>query len=184
MRYCILALALFCGTLALAQQSTAPGPGANDAPPRSDQDKDREAEAGESSSHDTRIDISPPKNDVKDHPSSGVADPDISPEDDAVGEMHPWNPYRALKDNEVGDYYFKKKNYKAALARYQDALIYKDRDAIANFRVAECFEKLNQPEQAIPHYQEYLKILPEGPLSKDAKKALERLGAPVQAAKK
>jgi tetratricopeptide (TPR) repeat protein len=184
MRYCFLSLVLLLGTVTYAQQSATPppssGPAANEAPPRTPDDsqsKDRETEARESSSRDTRGDISPPKNDIKDHPNSGVAD--TNPEDDIgeVGELHPWNPYRALKDDEVGDFYFKRKNYKAALARYQDALIYKDKDAIANFRMAECYEKLNQPDEAIPHYQEYLKILPGGPLSKDAKKALDRLGA-------
>jgi tetratricopeptide (TPR) repeat protein len=184
MRYCLLSLILLLGTLTYAQQPATPpsssGPAANEAPPRTPDDsesKDRETEAGESSSRDTRGDISPPRNDIKDHPNSGVAD--TNPEDDTgeVGELHPWNPYRALKDDEVGDFYFKRKSYKAALARYQDALIYKDKDAVANFRLAECYEKLNQPDQAIPHYQEYLKILPEGPLSKDAKKALDRLGA-------
>ena len=184
MRYCLLSLVLLLGTLTYAQQPATPppstGPAANEAPPRSPDDsqsKDRETEAGESSSRDTRGDISAPKNDIKDHPNSGTSD--TNPEDDTgeVGELHPWNPYRALKDDEVGDFYFKRKSYKAALARYQDALIYKDKDAIANFRMAECYEKLDQPNEAIPHYQEYLKILPEGPLSKDAKKALERLGA-------
>jgi tetratricopeptide (TPR) repeat protein len=184
MRYYLLFLVLFLGIMTYAQQSATPppssGPAANEAPPRTPDDsqsKDREAEAGESSSRDTRGDISPPKNDIKDHPNSGIDD--SNPEDDTgeVGELHPWNPYRALKDDEVGDFYFKRKSYKAALARYQDALIYKDKDAIANFRMAECYEKLNQPDQAIPQYQEYLKILPEGPLSKDAKKALDRLGA-------
>jgi hypothetical protein len=43
--------------------------------------------------------------------------------------------------------------------------------------MAQCYEKLDQPEQAIPHYQEYLKILPEGPLAKDAHKALQKLEA-------
>ncbi|HXZ41623.1 MAG TPA: tetratricopeptide repeat protein [Terriglobales bacterium] len=161
--------------------------GQNQPPPQSDQEKSRErsAEAGESSSRDTRIDLSPPKDDVKSHPDSKAAranSPETSPEDmtdmTGVQEMRPWNPYRALKDDEVGDFYFKQGNYKGALARFQDALTYKDNDAVANFKMAECYEKLGQPEEAIPHYQAYLKILPEGPLSKQAKKALKKLGAP------
>jgi len=140
----------------------------------SDRDKSRErsAEAGESSSRDTRIDLNPPKDDAKDHPNSPDALPDAGGD---VREVHAWNPYRAVKDDEVGDYYFKEKNYKAALARYQDALDYKPHDALANFRMAQCYEKLNQPDQAIVHYHEYLRILPEGPYSKQAKKALEKL---------
>jgi tetratricopeptide (TPR) repeat protein len=170
-------ISLFLGGWAVAQQSEPDQdqPGQNQAPPRSD--RDRNAEAGESSSRDTRVDLSPPKDDAKNHPNSGVVDTDPEDEPADVQEMHPWNPYRAMKDDEVGDFYFKRKAYRAALARYQDALIWKEKDAIANFRMAECYEKLDQPAEAIPHYQEYLKILPEGPLAKEAHKALERLKA-------
>jgi tetratricopeptide (TPR) repeat protein len=178
-RFALIVLtSLFLGGWAVAQQQPQPDqdqPGQNQAPPRSD--PGRNAEAGESSSHDTRVDLSPPKDDVKNHPNSGVVETNPEDEPADVQEMHPWNPYRAMKDDEVGDYYFKRKNYRAALARYQDALIWKEKDALANFRMAECYEKLDQPEQAIPHYQEYLKILPEGPFAKEARKALEKLKA-------
>ena len=170
-------LTLSLGGLVLAQQQSPPDseqPGQNQAPPRSD--RAREAEAGESSSSDTRIDLTPPKDDAKDHPNSGVTatNPEDEPSPD-VQEMHPWNPFRAMKDDEVGDFYFKRKSYRAALARYQDALLWKEKDAVANFRIAQCYEKLDQPEQAIPYYQEYLKILPEGPFAKEAHKALQKL---------
>ncbi len=180
MRRLIVLLAL-CSlvSFAAAQQQAQPdsGPPQSQGSAKSDREKSlaRSAEAGESSSRDTRIDLSPPKDDAKDHPSRGAVIPDAAGD---VAEMHAWNPYRAVKDDEVGDYYFREKNYKAALARYQDALVYKDNDAMANLRMAQCYEKLNQPDQAIVHYREYLKILPEGPYSKQARKALEKLGAP------
>jgi tetratricopeptide (TPR) repeat protein len=148
-------------------------PPQNQAPPRSERDK----EAGESSSRDTRIDLSPPKNDAKDHPNSTVPASD-GEEDDTLGgveEFHPFDPHRALKDMEVGDFYFKKKNYRAALDRYREALVYKPNDALANFRMAQSLEKLSQPDGAAEHYEEYLKILPHGPLSEEAQKALEKL---------
>jgi len=173
----ITLVSLFLGGWAVAQQQSQPEqeqPGQNQAPPRSAP----ATEAGESSSRDTRVDLSPPKDDAKNHPTSGVVDTNPEDEPADVQEMHPWNPYRAMKDDEVGDYYFKRKSYRAALARYQDALIWKEKDAVANFRMAQCYEKLDQPDQAIPHYQEYLKILPEGPFAKDARKALEKLKAP------
>jgi len=182
----VVALSACLSGGALAQQSPPPDSGPeqkNPASPQPDQDKsrDRSAEAGESSSRDTRIDLSPPKDDAKNHPKSGA---DLSEsESDRIGdvqELHPWNPYRATKDEEVGDYYLRRKNYKAALARYQDALTFKDNDALANFRMAQCYEKLDQPEEAIPHYQAYLRILPQGPLSKEARKALEKLRAPAK----
>jgi hypothetical protein len=46
---------------------------------------------------------------------------------------------------------------------------------MANLRMAECYEKINDPTQAAVHYREYLKILPNGPESKKARKALEKL---------
>lgn len=173
----VTVLVLCLGGWAFAQQQSEPDqqPGQNQSPPRSDRDK--EAAATESSSRDTRVDLSPPKDDAKNHPDSGIVDTNPEDEPADVQEMHPWNPYRAMKDDEVGDFYFKRKSYKAALARYQDALVWKEKDAVANFRMAQCYEKLDQPDQAILHYQEYLKILPEGPFAKDAQKALQKLKA-------
>lgn len=145
-----------------------------DQPPRSDRDQ----EAGESSSADTRIDISPPKDDAKNHPFSkgSVSDAeDASTGNSDVSEFHPWDPHKALKDVEVGDFYFKRKNYHAALERYKEALYYKDNDAIATFRLAQCQEKLGQPEDALQNYESYLKILPDGPFAVEARKAITRL---------
>ena len=164
---------LLCGFLlgsGIAQESA---PDNNQAPPRSDRDK----EAGESSSRETRIDLSPPKDDAKDHPNSAASLADAE-EDDAsadIQEFHPWDPHKAMKDIEVGDFYFKKKNYRAALDRYREALVYKPNDALANFHMAQCLEKLDKPDEARTHYEEYLKITPHGPLSAEAKVALEKL---------
>jgi len=139
-------------------------------------------EAGESSSRDTRIDLSPPKDDAKNHPGSkdAIAGLDIADNPDAsdtsgIQEFHPWNPMKALKDIEVGDFYFKRKNYKAAVERYKEALYYKDGDAVASFRLAACQEKLGDKAEARKYYEQYLKILPEGPLAKDAHASLDRL---------
>src|SRR5580704_14142604 len=158
----------------LAQVETLPstkeGPGPTQPPPRSDRDK----EAGDSSSRDTRIDISPPKDDAKNHPTSS-ASPDGEDDSDApsdVQEFHPWDPHKAAKDVEVGDYYFKRRNYRAALDRYKEALVYKENDAMANFRLGQTYEKMKQPEEAAAHYETYLKILPHGTLSEEAEKAI------------
>jgi tetratricopeptide (TPR) repeat protein len=144
-----------------------------DSAPTKADDSARQTEV--SSSKDTRIDISAPKDDVKNHPNSSVtsADSDEAPSD--TDEMHPWDPHKAAKDIEVGDYYFKRKNYRGALERYKDALVYKPNDAVANFRLAECEEKIGNSADATQHYEAYLKILPEGPFAAEAQKALDRL---------
>jgi tetratricopeptide (TPR) repeat protein len=142
-----------------------------------DKSDDSARAAEQSSSKDTRVDLSPPSDDQKNHPQSGTAVVDAQDAASDVQEMHPWDPHKAAKDIEVGDYYYKRKNYRAALERYKDALIYKPNDAVANFRLAECLEKTGNPDEALIHYQEYLRILPHGPLAPDAEKALARLKA-------
>ena|SRR5260221_13887026 len=167
----VFALAILYSLPAHAQQDeSSPGQPAA-------QDDSRARSAEQSSSKDTRIDLSPPSDDQKNHPQSGAAVVDAQDAASDVQEMHPWDPHKAAKDIEVGDFYYKRKNYHAAHDRYKDALIYKPNDALANFRLAECLEKTGNPDEALTHYQEYLRILPHGPLSEDAKKALERLKA-------
>jgi tetratricopeptide (TPR) repeat protein len=147
--------------------------------PSSDKSAPPVSDSEASSSNDTRIDISAPKDDAKDHPDSksAVAGLEVTdtPDDTGVQEFHPWSPLKSLKDIEVGDFYFKRKNYKAALERYKEALYYKDGDALASFRVAECQDKLGDKSDARKYYEQYLKILPDGPLAKDAHVSLERL---------
>jgi len=94
-----------------------------------------------------------------------------------VQEFKPWNPHKAEKDVEVGDFYFKRKNYRAALDRYREALVYKNDDAVATFRLAVCEEKLGDDEEARKAYDAYLKILPHGPFAGEAQQALARLKA-------
>jgi tetratricopeptide (TPR) repeat protein len=148
-------------------------------PQQNSKDKTSDRDAQESSSRDTRIDISPPKDDAKNHPNSKSAVADLEeadkPDSSDVQELHPWNPMKALKDIEVGDFYFKHKNYRAALDRYKEALYYKDNDAVASFRTAQCQEKLGAKGEARKYYAQYLKILPEGPFAKEAQASLDRL---------
>jgi len=156
-----------------AQQQPDPAPSQGKPPARSDSEKETE-----SSSRDSKIDLSPPKDDAKNHPDSATAVSDA--ENKAAGdvqELHPFDPHKAAKDIEVGDYYFKRKNYRAALDRYREALAWKPNDALANLRMAEAYDKLNQPEEAVTRYEEYLRILPQGPFAGEAKTALDRLKA-------
>ena len=127
----------------------------------------------DSSSRTTLIDLSPPTGDLQSHPNSSAS----LKGDSGVNEMHPWNPHRAAKDIEVGDYYFREKNYRGAEGRYRDALIYKPNDAVATYRLAEIYEKTGRPDEARQYYEAYLKVLPRGPNSEDARKALEKLQA-------
>jgi tetratricopeptide (TPR) repeat protein len=134
-------------------------------PPRSDRPSAREQ--GESSSKDTQVDISAPGDDAEKHPDSE----DVSD----TSELKPWNPHKAMKNVEVGDFYMKKGNYRAAISRYREALEWKPRDAVATFRLAQALDKNDQKSEAAEQYQAYLKILPHGLYAEDCKKAIARL---------
>jgi Flp pilus assembly protein TadD len=104
-----------------------------------------------------------------------LAHPDGGHVANDVMELHEWNPLRAMKDVEVGDYYYRAGNYKAALSRYREALEFKPRDAVATFKLAQTLEKTKETDEARARYEEYLAILKDGPNASDAKKALQRL---------
>ena len=171
----VLACALAWGQGApTAEPKSGPPPPRNPPPPRSEPVQD----PNESSSRDTRIDI---------RDSSGQMPPDRNEGEDSaesdVQEMKPYDPHRAEKNVEVGDYLMRRKNYRAAESRYREALEYKPNDALATFRLAVALEKMGERDEARQRYQEYLKILPQGKLAADARKALERLKAKKEAPK-
>jgi tetratricopeptide (TPR) repeat protein len=164
----------------------------SDAPPRSDAAGDPAetlpalpSATGDdrtfSSSREDVLDLSPPKDDLKDHPGSAAAMAREAEEENAangdVQEFHQWNPMRALKNVEVGDYYFKRKNYRAAMDRYKEALFYKENDAVATFRLAVSQEKLGDKTGALNNYTAYLKILPHGPFADEAQNSIGRLSS-------
>lgn len=166
-----------------SKQSSPSAP--NLAPPRSDrvQADDLGSELGQSSSKDTQIDLSPPGDDDKTHPqsSAALAEAEMSGGKSGITEFHTWDPHKAAKSIEVGDFYFKRQNYRAAEGRYRDALAYKENDVVATIRLAICLEKLGVLDDARLEYESYLKILPHGPEAAQAQKAIDRLKAQTAA---
>jgi|SRR5579859_2524617 len=124
---------------------------------------------GESSSADSKIVLgASPKSSSPNGSSNDAGSSDVN-------ETYPFDPHRAAKDVEVGEFYLKRKNYRAALDRFNDALRYKPKDAIATFRLAQTQEQMGLLEAAYRNYDGYLEILPSGPFAKDAKDALKRI---------
>ena len=123
---------------------------------------------GESSSKDSQIDTE--NHSAKEEPASPAEDPSV---------LTPWDPHKAAKDVEIGQYYLKLKNYRAALERFNHALTYKANDAEAIFGLAITQEKLDLLSLADQNYRKYLEILPNGPKSKDAQEGLKRVAPHV-----
>jgi tetratricopeptide (TPR) repeat protein len=120
---------------------------------------------GESSSRDSQIDLNVRPNE----------EPAPASDDSSINELKPWDPHKAAKDVEVGNYYLKLKNYRAALERFNHALEYKPNDAEATYGLAVTQEKLGLPSLASRNFSKYLEIVPNGPKAKEAREAIERL---------
>ena len=136
-------------------------PGPQQPPVPSSHRLPRSSEAGESSSKESQL---PPM------PGSTAGSADLQ-------ELHPYNPHKADKNVEVGDFYFKRGNYRAAESRYAEAMLYMPNHATATYKLGEAQEKLAKTAEARKNYEKYLKLLPQGEYAEQAKKALARLDA-------
>ena len=83
-----------------------------------------------------------------------------------------FEPFKAEKSVEVGMYYLKKKNYDAAIERFQDALRFKPGFARPHLLLGRAYEKKGEFEDSILHYAAYLEILPN---AEDAKKVRKKI---------
>ncbi|HLW54591.1 MAG TPA: tetratricopeptide repeat protein [Candidatus Angelobacter sp.] len=126
---------------------------------------------GESSSRDSEINL---------NAGTRAALPIPADESKDDGGFKPYDPHRAMKDLEVGNFYLKQKNYRAALERFNDALRYKPNDAQATYALAYTQEKMDLLEQSRKNYSKYLELLPQGPHAKDCEEGLKRVEARLQ----
>jgi tetratricopeptide (TPR) repeat protein len=95
-----------------------------------------------------------------------------------------WDPLRAEKDLEVGQYYMKKGDLDAAIDRFQDATVAKPGYAIPFRFLAEAQEKKGLKKQAIKSYQRYLDLYPHAEDGSKIKKKLEKLYKEVEKEKR
>jgi tetratricopeptide (TPR) repeat protein len=95
-----------------------------------------------------------------------------------------WDPLRAEKDLEVGQYYMKKGDWDAAIDRFQDATTAKPGYAIPFRFLAEAQEKKGLKKQAIKSYQRYLDLFPHAEDGDRVRKKIDRLYKELEKAKK
>jgi tetratricopeptide (TPR) repeat protein len=95
-------------------------------------------------------------------------------EEEATKEK-PFNPLEADRCLKVGDYYFKRKNYDAAIQRYMEALEYQPNRFDAYEALGRAYEKQGAREKALRVYQDFLQKYPESPRAKEFKEKADRL---------
>jgi len=86
-----------------------------------------------------------------------------------------WDPLRAEKDLEVGQYYMRKGDLDAAIDRFQDATTAKPGYAVPFKYLGDAQEKKGLKKQAIKSYQHYLDLYPHAEDGDKVRKKIDKL---------
>jgi len=85
----------------------------------------------------------------------------------------PTHQEAASKDIEIGEYYLETKNWKAALSRFESAVVLDPENPEVYWGLAEAERHLGEFAKARGHYTTLLDYDPDGPHGKEARKALK-----------
>jgi len=86
-----------------------------------------------------------------------------------------FNPLLSQKSVEIGNFYYKKKNYNAAIQRYMEALEYEPGSIKAYEALARAYEKNDEIDKAMATYEEFIEKYPDSPKISDFRSKLSRL---------
>jgi tetratricopeptide (TPR) repeat protein len=94
-------------------------------------------------------------------------------EDESVApKVYVLNPLEAERNVKVGNFYWDKKEYRAARARYREATHYNPSSAEAFLKLAEAEEKLHNVAAAKVDFQKVINLAPDSKFAATAKKKL------------
>jgi hypothetical protein len=142
-----------------------PVPGVDQDPARSPDDVAADADASESSSSDSRTGL--------ERVLAG-ADDDEPQSKHRKGKVDvPEHQETAAEDVQVGGYYLEKKNWKAALSRFESAMVLSPDDPQVYWGLAESERHLGDMAAARGYYQKVAEYDPDSRHGKDALKALK-----------
>lgn len=95
-----------------------------------------------------------------------------------------WDPLRAEKDLEVGQYYMRIGKIDAAIDRFQDAIEAKPGYAVPFLWLGEAQEKKGMKRDALKSYKRYLELYPHAEDKDKIEKKIEKLRRDVGEKKK
>jgi tetratricopeptide (TPR) repeat protein len=104
-----------------------------------------------------------------------IRDTGVAEEKDSAPEAKEPDPLLCEKNIKIGDFYFKKKNYVAAIGRYLEAIEYQPNSARAFESLARAYEKNKEPDKAIVTYLRFIKENPDSPDLAEFRTKLEKL---------
>jgi len=103
---------------------------------------------------------------------------------ESADDQPKWDPQRAEKDLEVGQYYMRKGDVDAAIDRFTDATIAKPGYAVPFKYLGEAQEKKGLKKPAAKSYQRYLDLYPKAEDAEKIRKRIEKLYKEAEKEKK
>src|SRR5271168_591647 len=102
----------------------------------------------------------------------------------SASDQPTWDPLRAEKDMQVGEYYMHKGDLDAAMDRFEDATLAKPGYALPFRYLGEAQEKKGMKKKAIKSYQRYLDLYPKAEDKDKIQKRIDKLYKDVEKEKK
>ncbi len=110
--------------------------------------------------------------------SPGTGNVQLPPDEDKTTPQptqYAFNPVRSKKEVSVGEFYFKKGDFRAAAGRFLEATNWNPGNADAWLRLGEARERMNDAKGAQAAYEHVLKISPKGKNAEEVRKKLDKL---------
>lgn len=101
----------------------------------------------------------------------------LPPEEDKakIQEKYSFNPLKSKNQLPIGEFYFKKGDFKAAAARFSEATKWNDGNAEAWLRLGDAEEKMKDSKAAQGAWTKYLELAPDAKNAAEVRKKLEKL---------
>jgi len=104
-----------------------------------------------------------------------IRDTGVADAAETAPEVKGPDPILCEKNISIGDYYYKQKNYVAAIRRYLDALEFQADSARAYDALARAYQKNGQPAKAIAAYKQFIEKNPDSPSIAEFRARLAKL---------
>jgi tetratricopeptide (TPR) repeat protein len=104
-------------------------------------------------------------------------DVQLPPEEDKPTQpkTYVFNPLQSKKEVTVGEFYFKKGDFRAAAGRFIEATKWNEGNAEAWLRLGDAQERMKDMKAARTAYEKYLSLAPDAKNAAEVRKKLEKL---------
>jgi len=116
----------------------------------------------------------PPASEPKD--GQKIEEGQLPPDEDKTNakEQYSFNPLQSKKDVTVGEFYFKKGDFKAAAMRFREATKWNEGNAEAWLRLGDAEDRMKDPKAARNAWEKFLQLAPEAKNAPEVRRKLDK----------